>query len=388
MDTSFPDNDGTGQGRRKASIAVASVDGVHIATGIRARRPIDTTPPMFNLYTLAADLVAPFSHRLLRGAASIFMLHRFADRERGNAGHDPAVLRAALAYLRRQRYELVSLADLAARLRDRDAGLGKTVAFTVDDGYADFASVGVRVFAEYECPVTAFVVTGVVDEGSWYWWDRLYATMARAQRREIEVDLGSERFLAPLGTPELARSAAKDLTQHLKRVSDLERRRVIADVENLLNVQLPARSPPEFAPMTWEEIRGCARHGVTFGPHTITHPILSQLDDASAHREVEGSWLRLREQTNAAVPIFCYPNGGIEDISPRELANLRLLGFENAVTACAGYASASLWHSSPDSPFLVPRFGYNDNPVLFKQIVTGVLRARLAIRRFVELNNP
>jgi hypothetical protein len=192
-----------------------------------------------------------------------------------------------------------------------------------------------------------------------------------------------------LGAPELAHKAASDLTQRLKRVSDVERHRVIADVEDLLDVEISAQPPAKFAPMTWGEIRRCARHGVTFGPHTITHPIMSQLDDASAHREVEGSWLRLREQTSAAVPIFCYPNGGVGDISSREPANLRLLGFEGAVTAAAGYASASLWHSSTDSPFLLPRFGYNGNAALFKQIITGVLRARLAIRRgFVRTSNP
>jgi peptidoglycan/xylan/chitin deacetylase (PgdA/CDA1 family) len=337
--------------------------------------------PMFSPFKLAADLVAPLSHRLLRGAASIFMLHRFADPDRGSAGHDPNVLRSDLAYLRRERYELVPLTDLLARLRNRDPRLGKTIAFTVDDGYADFASVGVRVFAEYDCPVTVFVVTGVADTGGWYWWDRLHEALARAERRDLEVELANERFIALLGTRALAGKAARELAQRLKRVSDAERRRVIADVERFLEVELPDRAPVQFAPMTWDEVRHCARQGVTLGPHTVNHPIMSQLDDEAARWEIEASWLRLREQTAAAVPIFCYPNGGIGDVSRREPANLRALGFDGAVTATVGYATAQLWHAGDESPYLLPRFGYNGNPALFKQIVTGVLRARLAVRR-------
>jgi peptidoglycan/xylan/chitin deacetylase (PgdA/CDA1 family) len=348
---------------------------------------VEAASLMLNPYKLAADLVAPLSDRLLQGTGSIFMLHRFADRDRGNGGLDPARVRADLAYLRRKRYELVSITELTARLRNRDRRLGKTVAFTVDDGYADFASVGVRVFAEHDCPVTVFVVTGVVDQASWYWWDRVQETMKQAKRRDLEVDIANERFVATLGTPELAHKAASDLTERLKRVSDVERRRVIAAVEDVLEVELSVHPPARFAPMTWDEITGCEQHGVTFGPHTITHPILTRLDDASARWEVEGSWLRMREQTRAAVPVFCYPNGGMTDFSQRELANLRLLGFDSAVTACGEYASVTRWHSSPDAPFLLPRFGYNGNPALFKQTVTGVLRARLAIRRGLGRSN-
>jgi peptidoglycan/xylan/chitin deacetylase (PgdA/CDA1 family) len=232
------------------------------------------------------------------------------------------------------------------------------------------------------------VVTGVLDQGSWYWWDRVQQVFAKSDRSVLETDIGGERFVATLGTAEQGRQAARRLIERLKRVSDPERLRAITEIERLLGVELPAKPPAEFAPMTWEDVRRSASGGVSYGPHTITHPIMSQLDDASARQQLEGSLSRLREQTSAAVPIFCYPNGGAGDISPREPANLRLLGFESAVTSCVGYATAADWHSSSDSPFLLPRFGYNGNPALFKQIVTGVLRARLAIRRGAGTEKP
>ena len=218
-----------------------------------------------------------------------------------------------------------------------------------------------------------------MDAGGWYWWDRLQQTVARARIGKLDFDLGKKRFSAVLGTRELAYKAAGRLTEALKLVSDVERRRVLQEVERIVGADLPGRAPAAFAPMTWDDVRNCARQGVSFGPHTVTHPIMSRLDDASARWEIERSWVRLRTETSAAVPIFCYPNGGVTDVSAREPANLRALGFDSAVTTIPRYASSSLWHSSAESRFLLPRFGYNGNSALFKQIVTGVLRPRLAM---------
>jgi len=342
---------------------------------------------MFNAYQLAAGLMAPLSDRLLRGSASIFMMHRFADRERGSPGHDSDILRSDLAYLRRERYDLVPLGELFSRLRDRDSRLGKTVAFTVDDGYADFATVGAPIFSEYDCPVTVFIVTGVVDTGTWYWWDKLSEAIAHTDKPAFEVEVANDRFTAAAGTEALAKEAARDLVNRLKRVPDAERRRVLANVEKTLEVELPERAPEQFAPMTWEQIRSCASQGVRFGPHTVNHPIMSQLDDAAAKWEIESSWQRLCEQTTAAVPVFCYPNGGVADISRREVVNLRTLGLESAVTASPGYASVSHWHASAESPYLLPRFGYNGNASMFRQVVTGVLRVRMAIHDAFSRNH-
>src|SRR5690242_7603958 len=122
----------------RRALLVTGAHVIHVIGGGRQSHSVELASRMINPYKLVADLVAPFSHRLLRGTAAIFTLHRFADRVRGNDGVDPARVRADLAYLRRERYELVSLTELISRLRNGDSRLGKTVAFTVDDGYADF----------------------------------------------------------------------------------------------------------------------------------------------------------------------------------------------------------------------------------------------------------
>src|SRR5439155_6799480 len=142
---------------------------------------------------VSADALAPALRPLGRGLVSILTLHRFTDPEHGVVGHDPAALRDHLAYLRRHRYRLLSLTDVLRLLDEGDPNPGApAVAFTVDDGYADFARIGAPIFAEYDCPVTLFVPTGFLDGQVWLWWDRVTYLFQQTRRSSLRLHVGSE----------------------------------------------------------------------------------------------------------------------------------------------------------------------------------------------------
>jgi peptidoglycan/xylan/chitin deacetylase (PgdA/CDA1 family) len=329
---------------------------------------------------LASDAMSSLARPLARGVASIFMLHRFADKDRGNAGHDPSLLRVHLDYLRRRRYDIVPLVDLIERLRSNDSRLYKTVAFTVDDGYADYATVGGPLFAEFDCPATVFVVTGVTDSGGWYWWDHLRAMLEMTRQRRLRIQIGDATVEHAWTDAATAARVARRIVESLKPVADSERRRVLESITHSLDVDLPKHAPPTYAAMSWDEIRACGRGLTTFGPHTVTHPILSRTEDDVSRFEIEHSWRRLREETDATAGVFCYPNGDVGDVTDREAANLRAVGLDAAVTSRPGYASAAHWRSSSDARFFIPRFPYDGRTTAFNQVASGVERAKLAIR--------
>lgn len=100
--------------------------------------------PALKRLVLAALTARPVSRiwaPFMRGRGSIFMFHRFADPDLGTTGHDPKLLRAALAYLRSERYDLIDLMELFRRLRQAAPKLDRAVAFTMDDGYLDQGAV-------------------------------------------------------------------------------------------------------------------------------------------------------------------------------------------------------------------------------------------------------
>lgn len=330
---------------------------------------------------LASDAVSSLFRPLARGVASILMLHRFADRERGNDGHDPHVLRAHLGYLRRRRYEMVSLGELVQRLQSNDSRLYKTVAFTIDDGYADYATAGAPVFAEFDCPATVFVVTGVSDKRGWYWWDFLRVAFETSARRTLSIEINGKPMQFEWSETSGATRAARRMVDSMKFVPDAERRRVLDTVPTVLDVELPASPPAKYDSMTWDEIRSCARGVTTFGAHTVSHPILARTEDAVARLEIEESWRELRAHTDATVGVFCYPNGGPGDITTREASILRGVGIDAAVTSQPGYASVPGWTAFPDARYHLPRFPYGGQLTELAQVVSGVERMKLAIRR-------
>lgn len=333
------------------------------------------------LQLTGSHVVAPALRAAGRGLLSIFMLHRFTDPHLGVVGTDPAALRDHLAYLRRHRYRLLGMTDVLARLADGDAGpAAPAVAFTVDDGYADFARIAAPVFAEYDCPVTLFVATGFLDGQLWFWWDRVTHLFEQTRRSSLAVGRASAG-LYRWATPGERVRVRQDVSRRLEWLDAPEREATILDLSRQLDVELPATPPPAFAPMTWTDVRRTAAVGATFGPHTVTHRILSQAPSDAAEREIQESYRRVRQETEAAVPVFCYPNGEARSFGRRELEAVQRAGLRAAVSAVPGYAALS---GPPGrgtlAPFALPRFPYPvDRPHLV-HLASGLARLTQRLR--------
>lgn len=324
---------------------------------------------------VAADALAPAFRTIGRGLVSILTLHRFADPRHGVVGHDPAALRGHLAYLRRHRYRLLGLTDVLTLLEHGDGRAAQpAVAFTIDDGYAEFAHLAAPIFAEYDCPVTAFVPTGFLDGRLWLWWDRASHVFTHTRRPSLVLRLGRETRAYRWGTPDELARARSDVLICLELVDAPEREAAIASLAEQLDVEVPARPPPAFAPMTWDDVRRAAKLGATFGPHTVTHRILSQAPAEACDWEIRESYRRLREQTDACVPVFCYPAGGA---GPRELEAVQRAGLRAAVTTVPTYTVPhQLRNGDGLDRFAIPRFPCPYDLPHLVDTVSGLARYR------------
>ncbi len=327
---------------------------------------------------LTTGPVAGLLRPLMREAAVVFMLHRFTDPDRGISGDDPARVREMLAWLRRERYHLLSLPDL---LRHLAAGSvpAQAVVFTLDDGYAEQADVAGPLFAEFDCPVTTFVATGFLDRALWFWWDQIEYVFTHSTRARVTAALDGLALTYDLPDAASRRAAQAAFTAHCKTVPETHKLAWIRALAAAADVAVPAHAPERYAPMTWDELRACERRGMTFGPHTVTHPILARADDVQAQREIVESWARLRSEARVPAAVFAYPNGQHADFSARDFAVLREQGLA-AVTGVAGFATARRFRA-PDGPLVVPRFAFPDSVPYLGQIVGGLERLKFLLRK-------
>jgi peptidoglycan/xylan/chitin deacetylase (PgdA/CDA1 family) len=336
------------------------------------------------LRALVSRPVQAATRRLLKHAASIFMFHRFAVPQAGVAGHEPAEVRRFLGFLRKRRYPVLGLEDLFRRFASRQAPLRGAVCFTIDDGYFDHAEVAAPLFAEFDCPVTTFVTTGFLDGRLWFWWDRIEFVFEHTRCSNLQIELGDGAHSYGLGSPQERAQAKTDFTARCKRIPEPAKLEAILALSRAAEVDLPSTPPTRYAPMSWSQLRQSQGRGMTFGPHTITHPILARTDDAQAREEVAGSWRRLNQEARGGVPVFCYPNGGLEDFGPREIAVLQELGFLGGVTGVAGYAGDLPPDGDGQGRFLVRRFPYPDDFTHALQYAGGLERGKAIVRGLVR----
>jgi peptidoglycan/xylan/chitin deacetylase (PgdA/CDA1 family) len=310
---------------------------------------------------------------LTRGAATILMMHRFADAERGVPGHDGQLLAARLEELRRDRFHFSSLIDLVRRLEAGEPPIPKTVVFTVDDGYADLHRIGAPIFGRFDCPVTVFVVTGFVDGASWQWNDKVTFVIDQCASGAVSVPVGSVvEELHWEGRSE-GRLRALAFVERLKRESMSTIETAIGELARSLRVDIPVAAPARYEPLSWAQVAHWGGRGVDFAPHTQSHVILSRETEARARQEIHSSWERVRAMSPSAVPVFCYPNGLPGDFSAREEGIVRGAGMAAGVSASEGYCDLAEFGSRR---FRLRRMPYSEVPDEYRQTVSGLGRLK------------
>lgn len=99
--------------------------------------------------------------------------------------------------------------------------------------------------------------------------------------------------------------------------------------------RLPTLTRSDFMPrpLSWEQVREMHAHGLEFGSHSLTHPMLAQIPLEQARREARESKRLIEEKLGAPVPFFCYPRGNYNAAVKRMV---RDEGYEAACTTWPG----------------------------------------------------
>jgi len=211
----------------------------------------------------------------------------------------PEMLDAQLSHLRRRGYAGLTFAE--SELRRRTGTLpARCVVVTFDDGYRS-TLLAADVLAAHGFPGTVFVVTGFVESGNDLRWPGIEHEQAGP-------------------------SAANELE-----------------------------------PLGWAELRQLVERGWEVGSHTVSHPLLTALDDRRLDRELVESREVIRERLGRCDTI-AYPYGR-EDARVAERA------------AAAGYLAGCTLTGAPraDTALLRPRIGPPQH--------TSGLRYRLELTR-------
>ncbi len=229
-------------------------------------------------------------------------------------------------------FELIGLSDLEHSLSQP---LGRFVMVTFDDGYRDNFSIAFPILKSHGVSATFFISTGFIDRPSVPWWDEL-AWMTRTT--SIGSLPANEWLPSSVSLSQLDRERA--FGRFLAVYKSLGNELTGMYLDFLADALGTGRCPASLATdlwMTWDMLREMQAGGMTFGGHSVTHPILANQMADQQDWEVGECQRRLVAELGGPIDAFSYPNGKPESFNEFTRAALRAHGFRWAFAHAGGF---------------------------------------------------
>jgi len=277
----------------------------------------------------------------------------------------------------KKRYKIISLSALVEYVRSGRPVSEDYIAITFDDGYRDNYINAYPVLKKYGVPATIFLTTGYIGTHKLFWWDRVAGIVRAIAGRNLRLDLPEDAYPKEISDIIIKVSsertsdtgkAINELCSLLKGISEDKKYLILDDLEKQTS-HLSRDDKDRPYPLAWEEIRQMSECGVEFGAHTITHPILSMINEERARYEISRSKTEIEERIGKEVLHFSYPNGKDEDFSDKIKEFVKEGGYVSACTTIDGINKAS------GEVFSLKRIAVDNSPIfVFASKVSGLFR--------------
>lgn len=208
---------------------------------------------------------------------------------------------------------------------------------TFDDGYRDNYTHALALARELRVPITLFLIPGYIENGSRFWWQEGDHLVRRAQVGEAAIDGRTYR----LGRSDERKALAQAIETRVRHAASVAEREefLVAVRKALAEPSCVIAEEQATLRLTWTHVKELEESGwVSFGAHTMHHPILAELTDpAEVQYEISECRVVLERQLGHPVRTFAYPIGLPEPIGEHGLPAVREAGYDWAVTTIDGF---------------------------------------------------
>ncbi len=229
------------------------------------------------------------------------------------------------------------------------------LALTFDDGWRDNYTHAYPLACELQIPFTIYLVPGYIESGDPFWWVEGKRLVSCAQTNEAIIE-GRSYNLRNVDERETLVTAIDTRMRYARSVA--EREAFLASARAMLSVPKAAMEEEvSLLPLSWEQVREMDESGwVSFGAHTMHHPILAYITDAAEmRREIEGCRVVLEHQLGHPIHSFAYPIGQLQYIGEDVRKTVRQARYNWALTTRYGF-------NTPGSdPYMVRRIEVDVN---------------------------
>ena len=230
---------------------------------------------------------------------------------------------AHIAYLR-SRFTIISLDELLDLWQTNRLKSDQSYCvITFDDGWKDNYQFAFPVLMKYRIPATIFLATDFIGTARWFWPDQMMLLLEKgrqhatgsAERKTVSTVL-AETIGVTLSAGDgifrrIESGAPIDPDSIIELCKGIEVDRIHQMIDRL-NRAIHMVLPMHRVLLNWGEVREMAGNGVTFGSHSGSHRIMTQIPLSDVKTELIDSRKTMLEQGIKPVPVFCYPNGNFD----------------------------------------------------------------------------
>ena len=233
----------------------------------------------------------------------------------------------------------------------------RAVIVTFDDGFRNNLTVAAPILEKYQIPAVVFITTDMIGTGKLIWAVELIERLV--SWKQTQFSLGSTMYtLPPPNTPERT-WVVSEMMGAIRTLSSHQSQALTERVWNETTLDLDTPWKKElYEFMNWDEVRQIHRRGFTIGAHTVTHPILSNLEpdelevelstssiliekelcnlheqaEAKELDELKGFVEQVKKESDIKIDTIAYPFGSEYDYSDRVIDKARELGYRLGFT--------------------------------------------------------
>ena len=280
----------------------------------------------------------------MKGKVTILMFHRVSD-----TFFDVSLLikretfEECMKYIT-ESYHVITMDFLSQNFDKWENIPDDSVVITFDDGWIDFHDTAYPVLSRLKIPATVYLTTGFVSSECSYWQERLNSllTPILANKKVLleKVNIVSTPEINLKLKDLISKSDGKPIIfkfiDYLKKFTNDIILKTISELEAFLEEQTITISEDEHRSfVNWDEVNGINKPDISFGSHTVNHPILTNEQTDIVENEISKSKEIIEKETGRDVIHFCYPNGNYNE----EIRKVVSGSYKSACTTRAGFVS-------------------------------------------------
>ncbi|MCK1733320.1 polysaccharide deacetylase family protein [Bradyrhizobium sp. 138] len=277
-----------------------------------------------------------------RGAGAILRFARVRPRQRGGfqplRAHEitPQFLDRAIRALKRWKYDFLGMDEVCRRAVTLPEQR-RFVALTFDGANKDLIDFAYPVLTHHAVPFTIYVPTAFPDGVGQAWWLGLEQVIARESRISLMMGEKEQRFTVIDVAGK--RALFSHLESWLQTLPPADLSAAIADLCTRYRIDLAALS--RQASMDWEDLAKLAADPlVTIGSGTVNYPILANMKDAAALREMTMGKAVAEAAFRREIRHLAFPFGDRTSFRRSHVVMAEEAGFASAVSTIPGIVDA------------------------------------------------